>query len=665
MGRGVQAPGTVVRSIETVWKREDTDGDGRPEPFLTTVDSWIADTNTATTTNPWFPDSDFDGVWDAVEDANRNGQVDVGETDPSRGLAYVPYFDQHDVQEQLDRKEQFHKRMPERPVNGNGKIVFEFYKDPLEDTIRWQAAFCLQKGAGAEFPEVETNSPLPVEILYPSHPVAEAEGLKYVVIRTVGPEIRNFTITLREPNGGAVIHAYSIARSSESPFGDAVTVSSSSKSAKNAEGPPPTETTGGYDEEEGAFLMDSIEMATLLGEVGVAFAPGLGKIAIGPGVVGPGLVLQIGFVIGRPVEFWLKLQEIVRFQNYLSMPQDFMPLSYIYVNHTGTIFGLNPNLFDSTFVLKAIAAVEFQEGWHNIFGLPTHYIPDEATAVVEEEGAKQVSLSRILNGVTGIPISKAYEFYAQASVRAGMGQMPKAVAGIVERLPYSLPQRPDWGNNKGVDFVFSADGYHFAAEAKSSKTQAKLGNLASGPKQGTPAYSIAGDVRHYIWGNRDGLGRRTMVGVFGDPDIDEYYRAVERFADDIKTSNGNKVLQWMQDTGRDPRAYGIDFKLVDLQRMNGNYKNALLSGMGKDGQLFFEYIDEATDLYVARVARYFENKWASIIIHAGKNTPTGANEALEQTKGFMKKMKKYTNSGSEVTFDATKRFLVRTLSRFT
>jgi len=85
---------------------EDTDGDGRinaldpdsdgdglkdgTELGVTTPDDdtdvgagdFVPDADPATTTDPLDPDSDDGSVQDGVEDANRNGRVDAGETDP-------------------------------------------------------------------------------------------------------------------------------------------------------------------------------------------------------------------------------------------------------------------------------------------------------------------------------------------------------------------------------------------------------------------------------------------------------------------------------------------------------------------------------------------------------------------------------------------------------
>jgi len=59
----------------------DPDGDG---PLLGTDTAvFIPDADSNTTTYPLNKDSDGDGAWDGAEDANHNGSVDDGETDPS------------------------------------------------------------------------------------------------------------------------------------------------------------------------------------------------------------------------------------------------------------------------------------------------------------------------------------------------------------------------------------------------------------------------------------------------------------------------------------------------------------------------------------------------------------------------------------------------------
>jgi len=63
----------------------DPDGDG---PLLgTDTDVFIPDAD-SNTTDPLNKDSDEDGAWDGAEDANHNGSVDAGETDPSNALSY-------------------------------------------------------------------------------------------------------------------------------------------------------------------------------------------------------------------------------------------------------------------------------------------------------------------------------------------------------------------------------------------------------------------------------------------------------------------------------------------------------------------------------------------------------------------------------------------------
>jgi hypothetical protein len=76
-GDGIQ-DGTELGITEPV---SDPDWDG---PLLGTDTSiFIPDADPNTTTNPLNADSDGDGAWDGTEDANCNGRVDAGETDPS------------------------------------------------------------------------------------------------------------------------------------------------------------------------------------------------------------------------------------------------------------------------------------------------------------------------------------------------------------------------------------------------------------------------------------------------------------------------------------------------------------------------------------------------------------------------------------------------------
>jgi hypothetical protein len=83
----------VVDVGETDPRKFDTDGDGisdgvergldAPEiPADTDMTVFIADEDPTTKTDPLDPDTDRGGVPDGVEDANHNGKVDPGETDP-------------------------------------------------------------------------------------------------------------------------------------------------------------------------------------------------------------------------------------------------------------------------------------------------------------------------------------------------------------------------------------------------------------------------------------------------------------------------------------------------------------------------------------------------------------------------------------------------------
>ena len=72
----------------------DTDGDGIQDgtelgltapmnPQYTDSNIFIPDSDPSGTTSPILADSDGDGVRDGLEDKNKNGQVDPGESDPS------------------------------------------------------------------------------------------------------------------------------------------------------------------------------------------------------------------------------------------------------------------------------------------------------------------------------------------------------------------------------------------------------------------------------------------------------------------------------------------------------------------------------------------------------------------------------------------------------
>ncbi len=79
----------------------DTDGDGvqdGTESGFTLADVgpdtnlsvFQPDLNPGTTTDPLNPDSDGDGINDGVEDANHDGKVDAGETDPNEDISIEP-----------------------------------------------------------------------------------------------------------------------------------------------------------------------------------------------------------------------------------------------------------------------------------------------------------------------------------------------------------------------------------------------------------------------------------------------------------------------------------------------------------------------------------------------------------------------------------------------
>ncbi|MCK5694936.1 MAG: right-handed parallel beta-helix repeat-containing protein, partial [Bacteroidales bacterium] len=90
----------IVDSGETDPCNVDTDGDGiqdGTEAGLTLLDIgtdtdgniFISDTDPNTTTDPLSSDTDQDGMSDGEEDANHNGMVDEGETDPAGADRYV------------------------------------------------------------------------------------------------------------------------------------------------------------------------------------------------------------------------------------------------------------------------------------------------------------------------------------------------------------------------------------------------------------------------------------------------------------------------------------------------------------------------------------------------------------------------------------------------
>ncbi|MFQ5910376.1 MAG: hypothetical protein ACE5IJ_06615, partial [Thermoplasmata archaeon] len=59
----------------------DSDHDGVPDGVEWGLPGW--DMNTSTTTDPLDPDTDGDGLWDGIEDSNKDGAVDANEADPN------------------------------------------------------------------------------------------------------------------------------------------------------------------------------------------------------------------------------------------------------------------------------------------------------------------------------------------------------------------------------------------------------------------------------------------------------------------------------------------------------------------------------------------------------------------------------------------------------
>ncbi|MBX7116012.1 MAG: tandem-95 repeat protein [Myxococcaceae bacterium] len=86
----------VVDPGETSAKLADTDGDGiqdgtelgltSPQGVNTKPGTFVPDADSTTRTNPIKADTDGGGDSDGVEDANHNGRVDAGETNPDDGL---------------------------------------------------------------------------------------------------------------------------------------------------------------------------------------------------------------------------------------------------------------------------------------------------------------------------------------------------------------------------------------------------------------------------------------------------------------------------------------------------------------------------------------------------------------------------------------------------
>ena len=92
----------IVDAGETDPRDLDSDNDGLQdgtELGVTTPTAgtdltvFIADADPTTTTDPLNPDTDGGSVIDGQEDANHNGRIDAGETDPNRAIDDVPGLD--------------------------------------------------------------------------------------------------------------------------------------------------------------------------------------------------------------------------------------------------------------------------------------------------------------------------------------------------------------------------------------------------------------------------------------------------------------------------------------------------------------------------------------------------------------------------------------------
>jgi len=84
----------VVDASETDPRDKDTDGDALQDGTESGLDSpealtgtdpsvFVPDLDTSSTTDPLNQDTDGNGLSDGAEDANQNGRVDFGETDPN------------------------------------------------------------------------------------------------------------------------------------------------------------------------------------------------------------------------------------------------------------------------------------------------------------------------------------------------------------------------------------------------------------------------------------------------------------------------------------------------------------------------------------------------------------------------------------------------------
>jgi alpha-tubulin suppressor-like RCC1 family protein len=91
----------IVDLWETDPRKADTDGDGiqdgtelgiTSEQISSDTDTFVfqPDLDPTTTTNPLLTDTDNDGISDGIEDANHNGRLDSGESDPAHALNSPP-----------------------------------------------------------------------------------------------------------------------------------------------------------------------------------------------------------------------------------------------------------------------------------------------------------------------------------------------------------------------------------------------------------------------------------------------------------------------------------------------------------------------------------------------------------------------------------------------
>ena len=240
-------------------------------------------------TNPFEPDSNYNGKLDREEDWNGNGIVDPGETDPALGLAAEPIdpleLDWRAIMLNGAPYSCVQKGSP--PVNDHYRLVFFYHGEDETEAPYWDVPIYLSKGSGAVFPNIYVEPAGAANVMEEENPKAVRAGLKFVRIQAIDPDMTSsFVVKTTDPVTGNEIAAYRIAldpagfeswlEDREEPITDglkeivaSVSIGATAKSTKlmtsalrstpspsmesSGGAPPPVDGAGIWDPTEGAY----------------------------------------------------------------------------------------------------------------------------------------------------------------------------------------------------------------------------------------------------------------------------------------------------------------------------------------------------------------------------------------------------------------------------